>query len=58
MSEKKVWAVYILYEDWYPVRWAPYFDSEAEAKAWIARDHDWEGRVETWEIEVSVEDEE
>jgi hypothetical protein len=43
-----------MYEDWYLVRWAPEFDTEKEAKAFITevgeRDG-WDGRVEAVEEE-------
>jgi hypothetical protein len=51
---KTIWRIYIMYEDWYLVRWAPEFDTEKEAKAFITevgeRDG-WDGRVEAVEEE-------
>jgi len=52
-----VWKVFILYEDWYAVNWAPTFDTKEEAKAWIAEDqHEWDGRVEAFDIEIEDEE--
>lgn len=51
---KTVWRIYIMFEDWYLVRWAPVFDTEEEANAFITevgeRDG-WDGRVEAQEEE-------
>jgi hypothetical protein len=47
------YSVHISYPElgWVPVRWAPIFDSKEEADAWISGDHDWDGRVEAFEME-------
>lgn len=46
------WAIYMQYEQWVPVNWAPMFDTEKEANDWIAEVNDWDGRVEAFEIEM------
>jgi hypothetical protein len=48
-----------MFEDWYLVRWAPEFDTEEEAKAFITevgeRDG-WDGRVEAVEEEYEEDE--
>ena len=56
---KTRWKIYIRYDDgWWPVQWAPYFDTKEEADAWIADDHDWDGWVEAEEEEYEPDEEE
>lgn len=55
---KTMWRINIKYDDgWWPVEWAPYFDTKEEADAWILDDHDWDGWVEAEEFEVEEDDE-
>jgi hypothetical protein len=54
---KTIWKVYLDYGSgygWVPVRWAPVFDTEEEAREWAHReDHDWDAPLdvmsEEWE---------
>ena len=53
---KTRWEVWT--DDGYPVVWAPYFDTQAEANDWIAEvaeDDGWDGRVEALEFDVKEE---
>jgi hypothetical protein len=53
------WKIMIRYDDgWWPVQWAPHFDTKEEADAWIADDHDWDGWVEAEEYEYEEEENE
>jgi len=47
------YSIEIYYPDtgWIPVRWAPNFDTEEEAEAWLYQDHDWDGQVQVVKIE-------
>lgn len=59
---KTRWRVFIQYDGWYSVDWAPYFDTKEEADAWISdvgNSGGWDGRVESdWEeYEDDEEDE-
>lgn len=42
---------------WLPVDWAPYFDTEAEAQAWLEGDHEWDGYTQTYSFEVEEDNE-
>ena len=58
--KNEVWKVYVDYGEgygWVPVRWAPTFDTQAEANEWISGDHDWESPVRAFPKEVEDEDE-
>jgi hypothetical protein len=57
---KTRWRVYIQYEQWYAVDWAPWFDTKEEADAWISKvgnDGGWDGRVEAEEEEYEDDEE-
>ena len=56
---KKVWRVYVQYDGWYPVGWAPLFDTEEDANNWIAeigRNDGWDSFVEANEEEIEDEE--
>jgi hypothetical protein len=51
---KTVWKVFIQYDGWYRVDWAPTFDTKEEADEWISEvgnDDGWDGPVEAVDFE-------
>ncbi len=58
---KSVWNIYVDYGEgygWVPVRWAPAFETLAEAQEWISGDHDWESPVRAFQDEVEDDEDE
>jgi len=41
-------------EGWHRVYWAPMFDTEAEANAWLEEDHDWDCQIDILEVELDA----